>query len=57
MSAKKGVLRVTNEKTGVTNVLTENRSKFVYDLQGRQMKGQVLNSGIYMRGGKKYVVK
>ena len=59
LSEKTGVLRVTDDITvsGVKMVKAENTSDRIYDLQGKQVRIESLKPGVYVRGGKKIVVK
>ena len=59
-TAKAGTRRFSitfgNGTTGVSSVATVSQQSVTYDLQGRKVKGQ-LKSGVYVRNGKKVVVK
>ena len=41
--------------TGISAVTTELSSGKIYDLQGRQLKGNPTQRGIYIKDGKKFV--
>jgi hypothetical protein len=43
-------------KTGIENIITENRTDAIYDLTGRRIEA-ITKAGIYIINGKKVLVK
>ena len=52
-----GIISVTAISTGIRSSFIDADSKNVYDLQGRKINGQQTKAGIYIRGGKKVIIR
>ena len=53
-------VRISKYRGGVGNIINENvdnNTTVVYDLQGRRIKPDNLRPGIYIRNGKKFIVR
>ena len=52
-----GIISVVAISTDIRSSFVDADPKNIYDLQGRKFNGQSLKSGIYIRGGKKVIVR
>jgi hypothetical protein len=52
-----GIISVTAISTGIRSSFIDADLKNVYDLQGRKINGQQTKAGIYIRGGKKVIIR
>jgi hypothetical protein len=52
-----GIISVTAISTGIRPSLVDADSRNIYDLQGRKVNGQQPKSGIYIRDGKKVIMR
>lgn len=51
------VFLTVGDGTGISSVEADGRDEILYDLQGRRLEGALLRKGIYIRQGKKVIIR